>query len=111
MQLRTVTLFGEPIKWVHTTLCVTLDKRLTWSTRMEQVSRRTAHRMGLLVSLLNRSELSVRNGVLLFKQLIQLLDGLRVPHLEIRSLHTYLEVTGVTIHVSSPGYGHPFVPQ
>jgi len=51
---------------------VTLDKRLTWSPHIEQVSRRTAQRMGLLVPLLNRwSDLSIRNGVLLFNQLFR----------------------------------------
>jgi hypothetical protein len=49
---------------------VTLDKQLIWSPHIEQVSR-TVHRMGLLGPLLNRSELSIRNGVLLYKQLIR----------------------------------------
>jgi hypothetical protein len=64
----------EPIQWVDTTryLGVTLDKRLTWSPHIDQVSRRTAQRMGLLGPLLNRkSELSIRNGVLLYKHLIR----------------------------------------
>jgi len=51
IQPRTVTLFGEPIIWVDTTryLGVNLDKRLTWSPHIEQVSRRTAQRMGCWV--------------------------------------------------------------
>jgi hypothetical protein len=56
-------LFGEPIQWVETAryLGVTLDTLLTWSAR----------RLGLLSPLLNsRSGLSLRNGVLLYKQLI-----------------------------------------
>ena len=68
-----MTLIGEPIKWFDTTryLGVTLDSHLTWSPHIEQVSRRTAQRMGLLGSLLNRkSDLSIRNGFLLYKQLI-----------------------------------------
>jgi hypothetical protein len=63
-----VSLFGEPIEWVETTpyLGVTLDKRLTWSPHIVQVRKRTAQRMGMLGPLLNRkSDLSVRNGVLL----------------------------------------------
>ena len=76
-----MTLFGEPINWVDTIryLGVTLDKRLTWSPHIEQVSRRTAQRMGLLGPLLNRSDLSIRNGVLLYKQLIRLLMDYACP--------------------------------
>ena len=49
---------------------VTLEKRLTWSPHIYQVSRRTAQRVGLLGPLLNRkSDISIRNGVL-YKQLI-----------------------------------------
>jgi hypothetical protein len=74
IQPRSVTLFREPIQWVDTTryLGVTLDKRPTWLPHIYQVNKRTAQRMGLLGSLLNRkSELSIRNGVLLYKQLIR----------------------------------------
>ena len=82
IQPRSVTLFGEPINWVDTVryLGVTLDKRLTWSPHIEQVSRRTAQRMGLLGPLLNRrSDLSIRNGVLLYKQLIRPLMDYACP--------------------------------
>jgi hypothetical protein len=82
IQPRPVTLFGEPIQRVDTTryLGVTLDKRLTWSPHIGQVSRRTAQRMGLLGPHLNRrSEHSVRNGVLLYKQLIRPLYTTRAP--------------------------------
>ena len=64
----------EPIQWVDTTryLGVTLDTRLTWSPHTDQVRKRAAQRMGMLGPLLNRkSDLSVRNGVLLYKQLIR----------------------------------------
>ena len=74
IQPRLVTLFGEPIQWVDTTcyLGVTLDKRLTWSPHIDQVRKKTAQRMGMLGPLLiKRSDLSVRNGVLLYKQLIR----------------------------------------
>ena len=47
---------------------VTLDKRLTWSTHIDQVRKKTAQRMGMLN---RKSDLSVRNGVLLYKQLIR----------------------------------------
>jgi hypothetical protein len=74
IQPRPVTLFGEPIQWVETThyLGITLDKRLTWSPHIDQVRTKTAERMGMLGPLLNReSDLSVRNGVLLYKQLLR----------------------------------------
>jgi len=73
IQPRPVTLLGEPIEWVDTTryLGVTLHKGLTWSPHIDQVRKKTAQRMGMLCPLLNRkSDLSVRNGVLLYKQLI-----------------------------------------
>ena len=51
---------------------VILENPRTWSPHIEQVSRRTAQRMGLLGPLLKRrSDLSIRNGVLLYKQLIR----------------------------------------
>ena len=76
-----MTLFEEPINWVDTIryLAVTLEKRLTWSPHIEQVSRRTAQRMGLLGSVLNRSDLSIRNGVLLYKQFIRPLMDYACP--------------------------------
>ena len=73
-QHRPVTHFGEPIEWVDTTryLGVTLDRRLTWSRHIDQVRKRIAQRMGMLGSLLNRkSDISIRNGVLLYNQLIR----------------------------------------
>ena len=73
IQPRPVTLFGEPIEWVDTTryLGVTLNRRLSWSPHIDQIRRRTAHRMSMLGPVLNRSDLSIRNGVLLYKQLIR----------------------------------------
>jgi hypothetical protein len=51
---------------------VTLDKQLTWSTHIDQVRKKAAQRLGELGPLLNRrSGLSIRNGVLLYKQLIR----------------------------------------
>jgi hypothetical protein len=70
---RPVQLFGEPIKWVDTAqyLGVTLDTWLTWSMHVNQVGRNAAQRLGMLGPLLNRSGLSIKNGVLLYKQLIR----------------------------------------
>jgi hypothetical protein len=51
---------------------VTLDKRLTWSPHIEKVRKKTSQRLGMMGPLLNRkSDFSVRNGVLLYKQLIR----------------------------------------
>ena len=74
IQPQPVSLFGEPIQWVDKTryLGVTLDTQLNWSPHIEQVRKKTAQRMDMLGPLLNRkSDLSVRNGVLLYKQLIR----------------------------------------
>jgi hypothetical protein len=71
---RPVQLLGEPIRWVDTAsyLGVILDTRMTWSPHIVQVKKKTAQRLGLLSSLLHRrSGLSIRNGVLLYKQLIR----------------------------------------
>jgi len=49
-----------------------LDTRLTWLTHVDQVTKRAAQRLDMLGLLLNRkSDLSVRNGDLLYKQLIR----------------------------------------
>jgi len=68
-----VTLVGEPIQLVDTShLGVTLDTRLTWSPHIDQVKKRAPQRMSMLSLLLNRkSNLSVRNRVLLYKQFIR----------------------------------------
>jgi hypothetical protein len=71
---RPVALFGEPIVWVDTAryLGLTLDKRLTWATHIDQVRKKASQRLGVLGPLLNRSSgLSIRNGVLLYRQLIR----------------------------------------
>jgi len=74
MQPRPVTYFGEPIQLVYTTryLGLTLDTRPTWSPHIDQVRKRTDQRLGMLDHLLNtKSDLSVRNGDLQYKQLIR----------------------------------------
>ena len=78
---RKVQLFGEPIEWVEDTryLGVTPDKRLNWSKHIDQVRKKAAQRLGTLglndlwlgLPLNSRSCLSIRNGVLLYKQLIR----------------------------------------
>jgi hypothetical protein len=71
---RPVQLVGEPIQWVDTAryLGVILDTRMIWSPHIIQVKKKAAQRLGLLSSLLHRrSGLSIRNGVLLYKQLIR----------------------------------------
>jgi hypothetical protein len=73
-QPRPVQFLGEPIQWVQTAryLGVTLLTRLTWSAHVDQVRKRAAQRFGMLGPLLNGGrDLSVRNSVLLYKQLIR----------------------------------------
>ena len=82
IQPRPVTLFVEPIQWVETTpyLEVTLDKRLTWPPHIDQVRKKTSQRIGMLGPILNRkSDLSVRNGVQLYKQLIRPMTDYACP--------------------------------
>jgi hypothetical protein len=51
---------------------VIFDTQLTWSANVNQVGKKAAQRLSVLGPLLNRrSGLSVRNGVLLYKQLIR----------------------------------------
>jgi hypothetical protein len=51
---------------------VTLDTQLIWSAHVNQVGKKEAEILGVLGPLLNRrSGLSVRNGVLLYKELIR----------------------------------------
>jgi hypothetical protein len=47
---RSVQIFGKPIQWVDTAryLGVTLDKRLTWSTHIDQMRKKAAQRLGTL---------------------------------------------------------------
>jgi hypothetical protein len=113
----------EPIQLVATTryLGVTLDKRLTWSSHIEQVRKKTTQRMGMLGSLLNRkSYLSVRNGVLLYKQLIRPMMDYACPawrsaarsHIRrLQVLHSKCLrlATGATFQASSPCYWCPMV--
>ena len=71
---RPVELLGEPIQWVDIVryLGVILDTRMTWSPHIVHVRKKAAQRLGLLRSLLHRrSGLSIRKGVLLYKQVLQ----------------------------------------
>jgi len=75
---RAVQLFGQPIQWVDDALYlgVTLYKRLAWSKHVHQVRKKATQRLG---PLLNRSGLSIKNGVLLYKQLIRLMMDYACP--------------------------------
>ena len=71
---RPVQFLGKPIQWVDTAhyLGMILDSRMTRSPHIVQVRNKAAQRLGLLGCLLHRrSGLSIRNGVLLYKQLIR----------------------------------------
>ena len=110
IQPRPLTLFGVPIEWVDTTryLGVTLDKRLTWSPHIDQVRRRTAQRMGMLGPLLNRkSDLSVSNGVLLYKQLIRPLMDYACPAWRSVVFVRVYQVLGFRLHPGISSGRHP----
>jgi hypothetical protein len=73
-QPRPVQFLGQPVEWVQRAryLGVTLDTRITRSAHVNQVKKKAAQRLGVLVPILNRrSGLSVRSDVLLYKQLIR----------------------------------------
>jgi hypothetical protein len=75
IQPRPVTLFGEPIQGFYTTryLRATLGKQ-TWSSHIDR-QKENCLKDGLLGPLLNKkSDLSVRNGILLYKQFIRPMD-------------------------------------
>ena len=89
---------------------VTLDTRLTWSTHIDHVRKKSSQRMGMLGPLLHRkSDLSVRNGVLLYKQLIRPMMDYASPRVEVRCPHPCPEAISVTIQVSTPCYWCPIV--
>jgi hypothetical protein len=97
-----VPFLGEPLQCVESAryLGVTLDTQLTWSVHVNQVGKKAAERLGVLGSLLNRrSGLPVRNGVLLYKQLMRpIMD---MSDLEARCPQTRPESASVTFHVFS----------
>jgi hypothetical protein len=79
---RAAQILGEPIQWVETAryLGVTFDTQLTWSEHVNQVGKKEAQRLDVLGPLHNRrSGLSVRNIVLLYKQLIRLVMDYACP--------------------------------
>jgi hypothetical protein len=50
---------------------MTLDTQLTWTAHINQMGRKTAQRLSMAGTLLNRkSGLSIRNSMLLYKQLV-----------------------------------------
>jgi hypothetical protein len=71
---RPIQFLGQPIAWVETAryLRVNLDTRLTWSAHIDQVGRKAFQILGVLCPFLNiRSGLSIREGVLLYKQIMR----------------------------------------
>jgi hypothetical protein len=71
---RTIHFLGLKIEWVDTSryLGLTLDACQTWLPCTVQVRKKASQRLGVLVFLLNkRIGFSLRNGVLLYKQLIR----------------------------------------
>jgi hypothetical protein len=71
---RLVQLFSKPINWADTAryLGATLNKRLTWSLHIDHVKKNMIQGLGVFGPFLSmRSGPSVRNGVLLYKQLMR----------------------------------------
>jgi hypothetical protein len=71
---RAVQFIWHLIEWVDDAryIGVSLDIRVTWSKHIDQVRKRAAQRLGTLGTLINRRRgLSIRKGVLLYKQLIR----------------------------------------
>jgi hypothetical protein len=104
---RPVHLFGEPNQWVDTArnLGVTLDKRLTWSTHVDQVRKKAAQRLGILRPLLHRrSGLSIYNGGLLYKQLIRPMMNYACPVWRSAERSHYQETAGAAVQVSALCY-------
>jgi hypothetical protein len=107
-----VEFFGEQIKWVETEryLGVTLDTPLTWSAHVNQVGKNAAERLGVICPLLNRrSGVFIRNGLLLYKQLICPMMDYRCPiwrsgaSSHVRKLHV-LQSKCLRIAVNAPWY-------
>jgi len=97
IQTRSVTLFGVTVQWFDTTryLGVIPDTRLNCSPHIHQVKMKTAEWVGMLGPLLNRrSDLSIKNGVLLYEQLTLAHDELCVPRIEVRCPHSRPEAAG-----------------
>jgi hypothetical protein len=99
-------------QWVDTAryLGVTLDMRLIWSAHVNQVGRKADQRLGVLGPLLNRrSGLSIKNGVLLYKQLIRPMLDYACPiwrsaaHTHVRKLQV-LQSKCLRIATNAPWY-------
>jgi hypothetical protein len=59
---------GREVRYLR----MTLDRRLTCSSHIDQVRREASQRLGVLSPLLNkRNGLSIRNGLMLYRQLIR----------------------------------------
>jgi hypothetical protein len=76
---------------------VTLVSRFARPASVHRVRRNAAERLAVLGPLLNRrSGLAVRSGVLLYKQLIRSMYGLRMPDLAVRCPQPRPEAAGVS---------------
>jgi hypothetical protein len=74
LKTQSSAVFGKPIQWVEIAryLGVTLGTQLAWSTQVKDVGRKKLKYFPCLAPFLNRrSGVSVRNGVLLYRQLIR----------------------------------------
>ena len=88
---------------------VTLDSQLTWSSHTDQGQKKAAQKLGVLSYLLNRSGLSLRNGILLYRQLIRPIMDYVCPtwrsasRCHVRKLHV-LQCKRLHIVIAAPLY-------
>jgi hypothetical protein len=103
---------GGAEQWFETAryLGVTFETQLSRSAHVYQVGKKTAQKLGVLGPVLNKeSRLSVRNGVLLYKQLIRPMMDYACPiwrsaaHSHVRNLQ---ELQSKCLHIvaNAPWY-------
>jgi hypothetical protein len=109
---RTVQFLREPIQWVETAryLGVTLVTQLTWSAHVNRVGKKAAYILGMHGPLLNRRiSLSVRHGVLVYKQLTRPMMDFACPiwrsaaRSHVRKLHV-LQSKCLRLATNAPWY-------
>jgi hypothetical protein len=101
-KFRPVQLLGAPFQWVGTAWClrVALDMQPAWSTYINHAKKMADSRPEMLGSLFFRSVLSIREGVLFYKQFICPVIGHACPK-EVRCPNSGQEGADFTMQVSA----------